>query len=311
MSLAYYFFVDLNFHLHLPDKYFILTHEKKLSNTGNIKMSKNILPFLLLLLFIVNQPIFAQTDENYENGKYVPLNERLQSMKPINLIDCPTANLLMVRRFQLKMRVYEKGGMLAGLVVRLTPGLMFGVSYGGQNIIGHGKVNWNEAPGVNVRYQMRMEDLRFPGISLGFDSQGYGTYYPDLKRYQIKSKGLYVVASKNYSLLKDLGLHGGINYSTENKESEKDINFFIGAHLMVDRQMSLFWEYDFAINDNADSSMGTGKGYMNVAVRWAFSSKLLLEFSIKNLLKNNKKIPGVAELPNEGRELKIIYVERL
>ena len=274
-------------------------------------MIKRILLFLFLWLFIQTLPCNGQTDDEWNNVRSPSTTTRLQSMKPINLIDVPTANFLLIRCFQLKMRVYDMGGMLAGLSVRLTPRLMFGVTYGGQNIVGHGKIKWNDAPGVNVRYRDRIEDVRFPGVSIGFNSQGYGPYYSAIKRYQIKSKGFYVVASKNYSILKDLGLHGGINYSGENKGAEKDMNFFVGAHLLIDRELSLLWEYDFAINDNDDQSTGAGKGYMNAAVRWAFSPSLMLELSVKNLLKNNKKVKGVDVLPNESRELKIIYFRSL
>ena len=80
---------------------------------------------------------------------------------------------------------------------------------------------------------------------------------------------------------------------------------------MLDRELTLLWEYDFAINDNDKTSIGTGKGYMNVGVRWAFSHNLMLELSIKNILQNNKIVEGVDEVPNESRELKIIYFKTL
>ena len=270
-------------------------------------MTRRILSLTFIVFFIIVFNGYAQTDE-YDYPQYSVIDK----IKPISLIDVPTANFLSLRHFQLKLRVYDLGGMLAGLTIGLTPRLMFGVTYGGQNIVGHGKINWNESPGVNIRYRVKFENERYPAISIGFNSQGYGTYYSELKRYQIKSMGFYVVTSKNFTFLKDLGLHGGINYSGENKGAEKDLNFFIGAHLYIDRDLSLVWEYNFATNDNDENSIGKGKGYMNAAVRWAFSNKLMIEFSIKNLLKNNKMVEGVEkleELPNESRELKIIYFE--
>ena len=269
-------------------------------------MSKRIIVLMLLFLFIQIIPCDAQNENNQLETRF-----GLRSMKPINLIDIPTANFISRKYFQLKMRVYNNGGMLAGLTVGLTQRLMFGVTYGGQNIIGYGKVIWNESPGVRLRYRIRFEDMRFPAFSIGFNSQGYGTYYPSLNRYQVKSMGFYLVVSKNYIIIKDLGVHAGLNYSNENKDAEKDINFFCGAHLMLDPDLSLFWEYDFAINDNDEKSIGTGKGYMNVAVRWAFARRLILEFSFKNLMKNNKKVEGIDVLPNESRELKIIYFQTL
>ena len=167
-------------------------------------MPKRIIGLILLLLFFKFLPVKAQQQSRDED---FGINSRLQSMKPIALIDIPTANFMPRKYFQLKLRMYSIGGMLAGLKVGLTPRLMFGVTYGVQNVIGYGKVNWNDSPGVNVRYRIRFEDLRFPAISLGFNSQGYSTYYSKLKRYQIKALGFYVIASKNYIIIKDLSIH--------------------------------------------------------------------------------------------------------
>ena len=266
-------------------------------------MRKYFLFVIVIFLCFQVLPGYSQ----YEDDETTPY---IRKMRPIYLIDVPTANFLSRKYFQLKLRVYHEGGMLGGLTVGLTSRLMFGVSYGGQNIIGQGKVSWNEAPGVNLRYRLKFEDYRFPAISLGFDSQGYGKYYTEHKRYQIKSKGFYVVFSKNYFVLQDFGIHAGINYSDQNRGDEKDINFFCGAHIMLDPELSLIWEYDFAINDNDDKSLGSGKGYMNAAVRWFFSPQLLLEFSVKNLLNNYRAINGEA-VPNSNRELKIIYFQNL
>ena len=263
--------------------------------------------YLFLVIVIL---LFFQIIPGYSQNIMDETTPFIRKMSPINLVDIPTANFLDRKYFQLKLRVYDEGGMLGGLTVGLTSRLMFGVSYGGQNIIGQGKVLWNEAPGVNLRYRLKFEDYRFPAISLGFDSQGYGTYYSEYKRYQIKSKGFYVVFSKNYFVLQDFGIHAGLNYSDENRGDEKDINFFCGAHVMLDPELSLIWEYDFAINDNDDKSLGSGKGYMNAAVRWFFSQQLMLEFSVKNLLNNYRTIDD-EPIPNSNRELKIIYFQNL
>lgn len=252
----------------------------------------------------------TKTDREYE-----------KKMRPINLIDNPTANSITTKEFQVKLRLYHNGGMLGALTAGLSEELMFGVTYGGENIIGQGRVKLNQSPGVNIRYKLMHESVtqqrnylyNWPEIAIGFDSQGYGTYYADsLNRYQIKSKGIYLVVSQNVSVFKGVGFHGGANYSLEdrNNPSEKDINFFCGINFNLDRHISLLWEYDFAINDNDDKSLGSGKGYMNAAVRWFFSPQLLLEFSVKNLLKNYRTIND-QPVPNSNRELKIIYYQIL
>lgn len=240
-------------------------------------------------------------------------------IKPLELIDNPSGNTISTKEFQVKLRLYHTGGMLGGLTAGLTKQLQFGVTYGGQNIIGHGAVKWNNSPGINIRYKLKFmqqtQDLYWPDISIGFDSQGYGAYFADsLNRYQIKSKGLYITTSGYLSASRygvpGLGYHAGINYSTENKKYEKDINFFCGLHANIDNSITLLWEYDFAINDNDDKSFGAGKGYMNAALRWYFSPKFALEFSAKNLLNNTRTLDG-QRIPKANREMKIIYFQSL
>lgn len=265
-------------------------------------MGKKFASLIILLLILQIIPCYSQ--EPFYTDTYI------KKVMPTDLIDNPTANILNRQQFRLNLRVYHLGGMLGGLSARITSKLMFGVSYGGQNIIGQGSVKWNEAPGVHIRYRMAFETDQIPAICIGFNSQGYGTYYPPLNRYQIKSKGFYVALSKNIGILRGFGLHGGINYSDENKGDEKDINFFCGANLNIDRELSVVWEYDFGINDNDNQSLGSGKGYMNAALRWYFSEQLVFELSIKNLLKNNRTLDG-EQIPNANRELKIIYFQNI
>ncbi len=240
-----------------------------------------------------------------------------KKLRPLNLIDNPTANSITTKEFEVKLRLYHNGGMLAGLMAGLTKELMFGVSYGGQNVIGQGKVEENQAPGVNLRYKMMHEsvtttNMYWPEIAIGFDSQGYGPFYPDSNRYQIKSKGFYVVVSQNVnvSIIKGIGFHGGVNYSLEdrNDTNEKDINFFCGINFNVDDHISLLWDYDFAINDNSNKSLGLGRGYMNAGVQWYFAPSFAIEFAFKNLLNNYRT---ASRDNNLTRELKIIYYQSL
>lgn len=272
-----------------------------------------------IILVILAFQIICQTNSLAQN--YYNRIESFEEFKPVNLIDLPTANILTeesvgeeksAKYFHLSLRVYKIGGMVGGISVGLTNHLMFGVSYGGQNILGEGNISWNQSPGIQFRYKLFSETYPFPpAISIGYDSQGYGAYLTDKKRYEIKSPGFYIVTSKNYSnALLNLGFHGGINFSAENKGNDNDLNIFVGAHLIMEEELAVVWEYDLATNDNEKDSMGAGKGYMNAALRWLFANRLILEFSVKNLLKNKKVAEGEGA-PHVNRELKIIYRQRL
>jgi len=141
-----------------------------------------------------------------------------------------------------------------------------------------------------------------PAVSFGFDSQGYGRYDEDNKRYQFKSRGAYVVASKNFGLLYGLGFHGGANYSFETEDGDKDFNLFWGIDVIFNREFRAFIEYDLANNDNElKDTYGSGSGYMNTGFQWTFSDQLFLQFDVKNLLKNG---------PHDIiREFRIEYME--
>ena len=215
------------------------------------------------------------------------------------LIDLPTAGTLERGSFAIDIRMYNNGGLIGGVGVGISPRFMFGLSFGGENIIGEGGVNWNQNPGIQARFRIIDESFGMPAVIIGFDSQGYGAYRKGSKRYANKSRGFFGVVSKNYAFFYNLGLHGGVNYSLETVD-EKDINFFLGAGLNLNREVRIILEYDFAINDNSTGAQfGSGSGYLNAGAQWSFSDRLFLQFNLKNLLKNG---PGQVT-----REFKIGY----
>ena len=239
---------------------------------------------LLLLFFLCPEIIEAQ-----------PVVEQR------TLIDLPTAGMLQRGSFDINLRMFSNGGLLGGVAIGITPNFLIGLSYGGENIIGEGSVNWNPAPGIQARVRIMDESFGTPAITLGFNSQGYGSYDDQLNRYAIKSRGFFGAASKNYAFLFNLGLHGGINYSLENDDDDKDINFFFGADLSFNREFGFLVEFDLARNDNNNSEFGSGDGYLNLGVQWSFSERLFLEFYLKDILENG--------LADTSREFKIGYLE--
>lgn len=234
-----------------------------------------------------------------------PLLSQQEEVPPQQLIDIPTAGVLPKGTTSVVLRVYAGGGLLGGLSVGVWERLSLGLSFGGGNIIGTGNVTWNPRPEVAVKYQMVDESSAFPGLAIGFDSQGYGQYDDTLNRYQLKSRGFYGVASRNVALFGTLGLHAGANYTLENKDGNGRVNLFIGADKSINPNLAVLGEYDFAMNDNGDAIKGYGRkrGYLNVGARLMVGGRLGIEFDLRNLLDN--RVGTGAPL----RELKIIYIE--
>ena len=98
-------------------------------------------------------------------------SQDLGLLEPLRVVDTPTAGTLMRGSFRTEIDVYPNGGILAGVGAGITDRFMFGISYGGTNIIGTGDIYWNKQIGATLRYRLFEEDLLLPAILLGYDSQ--------------------------------------------------------------------------------------------------------------------------------------------
>jgi hypothetical protein len=212
--------------------------------------------------------------------------------EPTMLIDKPTAGLLKRGTYSVTSDFYEQGGVLVNLAVGIFEPFSFGISYGGTDIIGHDKIAMNPMPGVQAKLRVFSESTAMPALAIGFDSQGKEPYLKadSLQRYTIKSPGVYVVASKNYAVLGNLSIHGGINRSLEDKDGDSDLDMFVGVEKSAGKDISLMLEYDFATNDNNNQALGKGYGYMNFGFRWAWGKGLTIGFNLKNITRNQDNI---------------------
>lgn len=221
------------------------------------------------------------------------------------IVDMPTAGIIPHGCFALDMQNYQTGGLLVGVTIGLFDRLTFGASYGGEYIIGSEKPRWNSLPGFNIKIRVLDETIIVPAIALGFDSQGKDAYDDDLNRYAIKSPGFFAVASKNYALLGYLSLHGGINYSLERADADRDPNLFIGMEKTLGPYITLMGEYNLGWNDSHNHALGRGRGYLNFAVRFSVGDGLSIGMHLKDLLDNQRKVTF------GNRSLSIEYIHPL
>ena len=244
--------------------------------------------YVSVFLLIMVLSVFAQ-DQDINQAIYI--------------VDCPTAGLLSRGSFMTGLHTYDDGGIMGLLEVGVTNRIMFGIAYGGTNIIGSGLVDWNPQVGVNIRYRLINEYLTFPAVSIGYDNQGRGSFIDSLDRYKEKSKGLFLAVSKSFRFIGTFALHGGLNYSFERDDGDKDLNGYVGMEKSINEELGLFAEYDLAMNDNTGRSIGDGKGYLNTGLRWTMQNKFYLEFIWKNILENNKT------QHQSGRVIRMSYIE--
>ena len=228
--------------------------------------------------------------------------EAQQDLEPRQLVESPTAGLLPGGSVGVDFRFYEGDGILGHLSVGMFGRGMAGISFGGRDLLGEDAVSLNPRVEFSARVRVLEEGYKMPGIAVGYASQGYGTYDEELKRYTKKSKGVYVVASKNFMWFTGhTGIHVGANRSFEDDDGDDTVTGYVGVDVGLGRYAMLLAEYDLGLNDNADNSLGSGKGFLNAGLRVAASGSFAVEFDLKNIFRN-----GMRE-PHPDRELRVVY----
>ncbi|MBZ0265865.1 hypothetical protein K8I28_14490 [bacterium] len=222
----------------------------------------------------------------------------------------PTAGILKKGQYQVEMTAYGDGGLNAGLGVGLFDRFMIGVSFGGTGLIGYNEPKGNKLPGVEARYRIWDESLNMPAVSVGFVMQGHGNWYEDENRYLYKAPGLYAAASKNWVAMggNEMGVHAAVTYNTIETDDQQAIDGVLGADFMLNDQLALAVEYDFAFDDNLEEEgvqrFGSpGLGYLNAGARFTFAQAFKIEFNFIDILRTSNEIDGV------GREIRLTYIE--
>ncbi|HUI10707.1 MAG TPA: YjbH domain-containing protein [Bacteroidota bacterium] len=211
-------------------------------------------------------------------------------LEPRWLVDCPTAGMLPRGSMAFDAEFYRDGGVDLAFDVGIFDRLSAGLSYGGSSLIGESTPVMNATPGFNVRVRLLEESVYVPALALGFDSQGHDGYVRSLSRYTIKSPGFFAVLSKNYSALGYLSIHGGTNYSLERSDGNRNMNLFAGIEKTLGPFLSLMLEYNMGMNDAGGNSLGSGRGYLNAALRCSLGGGLTLGVSFKDLDDNGGNV---------------------
>lgn len=255
---------------------------KKVPHLKRVNTTMRKILSVLILAVLVTTNFFAQGTAG-TNAKF----------EYRSLIDMPSAGILEKGFVGVTLDVLPYGNLISKIEVGVFDNISFGISFGGSNIIGSGKVDWYRYPGVNFRLRLLDETQTIPAITMGFDSQGKGAYLNDKSRYEIKSPGFYAAAAKNFEFLGYLSIHGILNYTLERKDGDKDINLGIGVEKTIGSQLSLVAEYDLGTNDDSETSIGDGKGYLNIGARWSPGAGFTIGFDLRDLI-NNKKFTTTA-----------------
>lgn len=260
---------------------------------------------VFLLTIIMISPAMAQ--ENYNVEVDSDRKNTLYDILPRWLVDCPTAGTLQRGYYNLGLNVFRDGGGLGYADIGLSSRFMLGVSYGGQGLISNHSVDWHPRIGFSARFRVVDEMEFFPAVTIGYSDQGHGGWNGEWDRYEYKSRGFYGVVSRNFYFYQwSAGWHAGVNYSLENDDNDDDINLFLGVDVAFNYNLALLLEWDFAFNDNESNTTmsGSDPGYVNMSLKWLFTTNLELEFLLKDMLGNR---PG--DNVTVSREIRLTFID--
>lgn len=233
--------------------------------------------FLLILFFLIVIGIGKIFGQGSAGAK--------SDIEPRTLVDMNTAGVLSKGMFSVGTENLPDGVFILKMDVGIFNGFNFGISYGAANFIGKGEIKFYKYPGVNVRLRIFDEEISFPAILVGFDSQGKGEYLDSLRRFEVKSPGFFLAVSKNFNVYGMMSLHGSLNYSLETSDEDNNLNIIIGVEKTIGNYVSLVAEYNFGLNDDMNR-IGRGRGYLNAGIRWTVGKGLTIGFDLRNLAKN-------------------------
>jgi len=249
----------------------------------------------------------------------------LKTMPLNRLIDNPTAGILQRGHFDFDMALYSQGGVLLSFSVGLLERMNMGASYGGTYIISDQKPEWNQRPELSLKYRLFDESVTWPAVVLGYSGQGRGLWIDensmDLNgdgttdkhpaRYEVKAKGFFAVAGKNFILgnLGLLGLHMGANINPVENDDDRGLNLWLGMDKEINNELTAVAEYDFAFDD-AKTGLSKNMGFLNLGLRWTFAERLSIELDFKDVFQNREDLTG-RSVNSVSREIKITYIEFL
>jgi len=201
----------------------------------------------------------------------------------------PTAGQLDRGEARIYQKMYKNNGIILGADVGLFEIFQFGVAYGAENVVGEKKPEYLNRVEFKSRFRLISETFALPAFSLGIDTQGHGHYYKNDKRYDIMSKGAYLVASKNFNFLGLMGFDMGINYTFEKVFSnDTHLDAFLGMYKTIGDAVTVFADWSGGFNDDTreNNTIGKGRTYLNTGIQVQMTENLSLKFLMYDMFRN-------------------------
>lgn len=172
----------------------------------------------------------------------------------IELVDLPTANTLIKAELRCDIKLYPGGGILTRLYIGIFDKLMIGGAFNIVNLIGTGEVTYILPPKFLGKIRLTDDDGAMPGISLGYEGQGY---------LDIPAKGAFISITKEINLSVIFMQITGTIYSNEFNDLARNFDAGTGIAFAITRDFVICGEYDGFLGDNP--------GHVNFGIGYFFN----------------------------------------
>ena len=162
--------------------------------------------------------------------------------RSLNLIDIPTADVVDHYGYNVSFRFGREGGIQNKTAFGVFPRLNIGFGFDSERLVGTDKNPRLNKPTINAKFRLFDGKGGLPALALGYDGQGYW-YNRDLKKYNQREKGLYLVGSGEI-LVPNLTLHVGGNIFDFDENNA--VRAFGGLSYVYEQTFGLMFEYDHA-----------------------------------------------------------------
>ncbi len=203
------------------------------------------------------------------------------------MVEAPTAYILMHGGYDMVTELYENGGLFVRADVGFKEFFMFGFSANATNVVGQGTIQI-QTPRLFLKFKILDQKSSPLALAVAWDDRGYGTVQ-DGRFFPGTQEGFYVVGSHEFQELGWLQLHGGMNVvKFDNFDSSQDLGGFLGtsfavAHslmfnLELNQLLSAYWQFNANVVFNVDTPLRIGVDFRDINRSDLFSRILRVQY---------------------------------
>jgi hypothetical protein len=204
------------------------------------------------------------------------------------MVQAPTAYVLMNGGYDLVTEMYENGGLYLRGNVGFKNFFMFGFSVNGTNLIGQGTIQV-QTPKLAFKFKILDQATAPFALAVAWDDRGYGTF-TDNRFEPGTQKGFYTVISHEYPELGYLQTHLGFNLvEFDNYDPSQDLGGFLGTsfalskslvfNLEADKIFSSQWNFNGNFLFNVDKPLRVGLDFVSMNNPGSFARIVRIQYA--------------------------------